>query len=564
MPLPDGVLNASRFPLIVPALIGDSDSATARALATRADRPQHRASNSDGSCGVAPHFTATEEPRLQPPPWTTFLRSMDTPRRAIMYSRFGAFAGLALTSAVLNCGVSQVQPPIDLGDQTLTEAGVGDATLPVEDATSPTVDGTAPPVTDASAPNDAQEASGDAAPPVGNCQLVGAPPTTCTPAHVTCTGEISHGAASSGASCTLEQINSFYDSCIAGSPSSCATYRASLADAGDDAGTGPTCLACLVTSESAPKWGPLVAASNGMLTTDVGGCSHDPTGTNACGRGQMTYEECLRIACAPGCGGDPADPVAEAAFQACEQAAAQDPQSCLPYANDQCPQTDYPTCSGGSDFVTHAFATMMSFCATEEPCIPAEAPLFALDPQGTPQRLHQNVCSTAQIDGFLAACDRDVDASASSSCDSFIASNGACGACLRTNDGIGGDGGPWGATVYQAGFGDWLINLSGCVIAASGGDASAPCAQQVWDRVSCDLEQCTSAPNGLNACEGIISPLTDCSQAADRSICAPYAASAASCAASLIDGGGDVSKCVTTYSTLEDAVVAMATLFCGP
>jgi hypothetical protein len=454
----------------------------------------------------------------------------------------------AAVIGVTSCSGTPSQPPLALTtDEPLRDAGPLDATL-VTDAQAPT-DASDASTADVVRPLDGATDAGPDAP--GSCAIVGAAPTTCTPAHVTCTGEILHPAEGrwQGA-CSVGTINGFWSSCLAGSPAACAAFKASLVDAG-----AASCLSCLVTPETAPQWGALVAATNGMLSPDLGGCGHYPTGANAGQRSQMTYDECLRVACAAGCTGDPADPAAQGAFTACQDAASKDPASCAQYAGDQVPLNTW--CQGGTDFASSAYATMLDFCAAQSECLPLEsAPLFPVP--NLPQPIHQGVCSPGQIDGFLTACDQDLDAATGATCEGFVSEAGACGACLRTTNTA--DAGPWGVTTYTPVVDEWTVNITGCLIAAAGGDAAAPCAHEVWQHTACDSYQCAA---GDGTCSGLIAPFGPCPQAADNSSCAEVADAAAACVRELLDAGGDPAACVSG-TTVVESIRSIATVFCGP
>lgn len=143
------------------------------------------------------------------------------------------------------------------------------------------------------------------------------PTSGCAPANVSGFvpspyqgANVQHGA------CTMAQIDGFYAGCLsAGSTSqTCAPY-----------GPGGTaankvCAGCLVSPDTAPKYGVLVE-SKGNISLNVAGCMEIRDGANglACAKQYQASEKCDAAACAANC------PVTDDAsfqlYQACVQQA---------------------------------------------------------------------------------------------------------------------------------------------------------------------------------------------------------------------------------------------------
>jgi hypothetical protein len=118
--------------------------------------------------------------------------------------------------------------------------------------------------------------------------------------------------------CSAMQIAEFYSDCVAlgTTTASCAPYRGSTAPSANKA-----CAACLLTSATDVKWGPLVIA-NGTTSVNVAGCMEllDPGAGLTCAKSYQAALICEQTACSNLCPSE--NPAGIPYGPECEQVAA--------------------------------------------------------------------------------------------------------------------------------------------------------------------------------------------------------------------------------------------------
>jgi hypothetical protein len=131
----------------------------------------------------------------------------------------------------------------------------------------------------------------------GDASAVG---TSCHPGNVETfvPGAYRHATPAGQGACVSEDggadpIQAYYDACIGPSMSKGACDVFAVSD--------PACAACIVSSESATAYGPLVLA-NGFLQANVAGCVEveDPSNLS-CAQAQQALSDCELAACSANC-----------------------------------------------------------------------------------------------------------------------------------------------------------------------------------------------------------------------------------------------------------------------
>jgi hypothetical protein len=138
--------------------------------------------------------------------------------------------------------------------------------------------------------------------------------------------------------CTDAQIRAYFDACF-GSLSSAATCSAF----GQDASADATCGACIRTSDSASRYGPLVG-SGSLVRANVAGCIEltEPS-LLSCAKAVQAESACELAACEANCPVTGDDPSSQFAFDAC--AAVADTAGCSAYVT--APQCNAAGVEGG-------------------------------------------------------------------------------------------------------------------------------------------------------------------------------------------------------------------------
>jgi hypothetical protein len=163
-------------------------------------------------------------------------------------------------------------------------------------------------------------------------------PTGCVPNLGPWSPQIDPPAYSHANVCTSQQINDVYAYCFASNatPQQCQSTMQKYA----------TCAACLITPDTASKWGALVGLANGVFDLDVPGCIALETGDAACAQHESDVSQCELASCA----------------------------SC-PAPTDQQSFTDWQTCLNDADQTTcakYAAATCLGEDAGAGACFPGD------------------------------------------------------------------------------------------------------------------------------------------------------------------------------------------------
>jgi hypothetical protein len=120
--------------------------------------------------------------------------------------------------------------------------------------------------------------------------------------------------------CTLDQINQYFAACFgeSSSPAQCAMFK--------QASINTTCSSCILTSSTAPAYGPLVS-TGALVQNNVAGCIElTQPSLFSCAESVQALSACEVAACAANCPVNPSEPSTQAAYNAC--AAAADADGC--------------------------------------------------------------------------------------------------------------------------------------------------------------------------------------------------------------------------------------------
>jgi hypothetical protein len=199
---------------------------------------------------------------------------------------------------------------------TLAAVGVGACSVSPSAATEP------PPVV-----WDGGGGQGDAA--GADAHVLGGDASACQP------GDLStwqagkyHAAAAPTDACSLAAVAAFYEACLGSSSSAggCAAFKAAY----------PDCYGCILTPDTADRYGPLVQHGS-FATTNVAGCielsaesasTPDPS-LVACAQAVQALDGCELAACEANCPVN--DPASLASYEACATAA--DQGGCQTYSS---------------------------------------------------------------------------------------------------------------------------------------------------------------------------------------------------------------------------------------
>jgi hypothetical protein len=199
--------------------------------------------------------------------------------------------------------------------------------------------------------------------------------SACLPGDVTTYSPLYHPA--TGAylgKCGDTEVKDFYSYCL-GPNASADSCNAFMADGGTS-----DCADCLLTPDSAPKYGPLIGHGS-FVTANVPGCIEitDSTSTGlACAKAVQALAGCELLACEANC--DVHDGASLNAYESC--AASADQSGCSTYASaSSCVQSLEEAGDGvaqclASDFATFYYLAAQLFCGTA-PAEDAGAPYDA-------------------------------------------------------------------------------------------------------------------------------------------------------------------------------------------
>ena len=140
----------------------------------------------------------------------------------------------------------------------------------------------------------------------------------CAPADVTAfTPPAYHSANAPTAACTQDLVDAYYTDCLA--PATTDLTCAPFATTGDLA--HKACAACIVSQDTAARFGPLVQ-HKGTVSLNLSGCIElrDAQNGLACAKAYQAAEDCDDAACVDKC--PVSDDASFAAYKACTQAAA--------------------------------------------------------------------------------------------------------------------------------------------------------------------------------------------------------------------------------------------------
>jgi hypothetical protein len=150
---------------------------------------------------------------------------------------------------------------------------------------------------------------------------------------------------------------------------------------------------------------------------------------------------------------------------------------------------------------------------------------------------HQGACSSADLEGFLTACELGAPPA---QCTSWFASNPGCGACVLPAADSGADRNSGALLVDAAGL--TYPNVAGCVQVI---DGNTTCAAPLEALTLCELDACDSASCQLYYSAGAFDPVSKaCRAAAGNSVCSPQRAAVdAACSGADSADGGALSMC---------------------
>jgi hypothetical protein len=172
-----------------------------------------------------------------------------------------------------------------------------------------------------------------------------------------------------------------------------------------------------------------------------------------------------------------------------------------------------------------------------------------------PEAWKQNVCSTAQIAGFYAAC--LTPPISMSGCQTFVQANGNCAPCLQSQE----TDATAGAVVWHEQDRYWTVNVAGCIAWATGDATPAGCGATYGAAIACRQSSCNACwqAQGTTA---TFAEFSDCESLAGSTTCQTYAAAVPAKCGTLDNGPASV--CMPSESaTAQDAYMQIAPLFCG-
>jgi hypothetical protein len=166
--------------------------------------------------------------------------------------------------------------------------------------------------------------------------------------------------------------------------------------------------------------------------------------------------------------------------------------------------------------------------------------------------LRQSVCSSSQINEYVAAC-HPTDGGATDDCDTFetAALNNDCISCLETQV----DAGAWGALAYDQQSGEEYINVGGCFVTVSDAGDALGCAKTAASADLCELAACD-----VSCTEHTAGAFVDCTTAADNDVCENYSNDYDTCLDEDLDNDAS-SLCVG--AGFNNTLTLVATVLCG-
>lgn len=173
---------------------------------------------------------------------------------------------LAAGTVAVGCATSGYFPRDSGTDgQTTSEGGTKDGGI----SDAPKSDTFVPPKIDAS-----------------NCQGTGL--SGCTPQSVcSFVPEPPPPPAVKVGACTSQDVTNFFSWCIdPGNQTQCSSFQSSK----------PACVACLITPDTAPKWGALIQDSNDLIKNNIAGC-FSVKGDGSCEGAVASNQQCSAAAC---------------------------------------------------------------------------------------------------------------------------------------------------------------------------------------------------------------------------------------------------------------------------
>lgn len=215
--------------------------------------------------------------------------------------------------------------------------------------------------------------------------------------------------------------------------------------------------------------------------------------------------------------------------------------------------------STGTDAATTDGSTAMEGGADADSgtlvCAPANVSGFT-PTWKQPNALHQNKCTTAQVDAIMDAC-ADSN-STQQACDAALAAAPtACTQCLVTDESAA----TYGAIVvtFQGVF--WNLNVAGCIARTQNDLATTSCGAKVQAYSQCESAACDA--NCANISD--INDYYTCQDTATAGGCASYSTAADTCktAAFAMDGGAHVCDPSVAGTFLDNAKI-YGKLFCTP
>lgn len=150
-------------------------------------------------------------------------------------------------------------------------------------------------------------------------------PGTCTPQSVSSfTPSADPPPATAAGACAAGDVTDFFNFCIdPGDTTKCTALQKDT--------TKANCLKCLLTPESAAKWGALIEDNQNLIRNNIGGCL-TVKGDAACAKAVSESSQCSRAACPDTvCPVPDGDTAALNALNACESKA--DTTVCKQYAD---------------------------------------------------------------------------------------------------------------------------------------------------------------------------------------------------------------------------------------
>jgi hypothetical protein len=187
-------------------------------------------------------------------------------------------------------------------------------------------------------------------------------------------------------------------------------------------------------------------------------------------------------------------------------------------------------------------------------CTPQSVPGF--QPSWTPpEPWKQNVCTTAQLSGFYAAClTPPIDAT---TCQSFVQQNANCASCLQSQE----NASSAAAVVWHESNRYWTVNVAGCIADATGDVSAGGCGASYAAAIACRQQSCNACWAGQGTTT-TFEEFSQCESQAGQTTCQPFAQAVPAKCGDLSKGPASV--CMPAPgATAKDAYMQVAPLFCG-